>query len=480
MQNKIILLLVLSAFFCHSFSQEGKSKEEKKVNIGVMGLKAEGAITSASNILSDRLRAELFNTGKFQVMERGEMDAVLKEQGFQQSGACDDKACMVEVGQLLGVEKMVAGSLGQLGSLYLINLRIIDVKTGQLMDTYSGECRCAMEELGGAMKTAAIALAFGKNAPPQPAPAAVSAPVAATPTPAAAQPAPAPAPSEAAAQEQLKWGIAASFSVGGADPEVNHTFDFYKTPPFFHIYQFSEQNNGARLTSFKTPSFRISRALRRNLALSFAYGRESASGNGSYLILKSPSNPNPPTGGSPIGINTSVVNNYFKFGAIVSWFFGRLQPFLGLDLNFANSVYTLDAGGHFTGPDTASVSRDGPVDAHLTLKHDGPGLDATAGAVFMLGRRLGVSLSAVFNRMVFSQYEGGGDVSSLESVLSGNPRSQGNGDYFLATAKNQVGGDVFLFSRKNNGLGQTALNNVKGTSASFSGVAAELGLRFYF
>ena len=127
--------------------------DSNKEVIGIMDLKAEGDLKSASGILSDRLRAELFNTGRFAVMERGEMDAILKEQGFQQSGVCDDKACMVEIGQLLGASKMVAGSIGMLGTVYLINLRIIDVSTGKLVDTYSGECRCRIEDLGGAMKT---------------------------------------------------------------------------------------------------------------------------------------------------------------------------------------------------------------------------------------------------------------------------------------------------------------------------------------
>ena len=49
-------------------------------------------------------------SGCFRVIERTEMDNILREQGFQKSGACDDENCLVEVGQLLGVNRMAAAN----------------------------------------------------------------------------------------------------------------------------------------------------------------------------------------------------------------------------------------------------------------------------------------------------------------------------------------------------------------------------------
>jgi len=83
--------------------------------------------------LSNRLRSELIKTGQFKVMERAEMNAILAEQGFQQSGACDEASCVVEVGRLLGVQKIAAGSVGRIGTdFYTISLRLIDVSTGEI------------------------------------------------------------------------------------------------------------------------------------------------------------------------------------------------------------------------------------------------------------------------------------------------------------------------------------------------------------
>jgi ribosomal protein L12E/L44/L45/RPP1/RPP2 len=84
-------------------------------------------------------------------MEREQMQEILKEQGFQQSGACTNEACMVEIGQLLGVEQLVTGSLGKVGSMFLVNMRIIDVKTAKIMKVVSVDIKGSIEEVVGAL-----------------------------------------------------------------------------------------------------------------------------------------------------------------------------------------------------------------------------------------------------------------------------------------------------------------------------------------
>jgi hypothetical protein len=114
-----------------------------KVSAAILDLEAKGLSETEAGSLSDRLRSELFYTGAFDVMERGKMQDILKEQGFQQSGACNTNACAVEVGQLIGVQKMIAGSLGKVGKTYSVILRMVDVRTGRVeqsvTEDYTGE-----------------------------------------------------------------------------------------------------------------------------------------------------------------------------------------------------------------------------------------------------------------------------------------------------------------------------------------------------
>ena len=138
----------------------------KKINIAVINLKSSSGVAAGeAELISDRLRGELFNTGKVNVMERDQMQEILKEQGFQQSGACSNEACMVEIGQLLGVEQLVTGSLGKVGSMFLVNLRIIDVKTAKITKVVSKDVKGSIEDVVGELGPIAAELVGGSGSP---------------------------------------------------------------------------------------------------------------------------------------------------------------------------------------------------------------------------------------------------------------------------------------------------------------------------
>lgn len=128
---------------------QNAAEVSKKANYAVINLKCGSGVTEGDGeLISDRLRAELFNTGNVNVMERNQMQDILKEQGFQQSGAtCTDEACLVQMGQLLGVQYLIAGSLGKLGSMYMVNIRSIDVQTGKITSAVSVDIKGDIEDL---------------------------------------------------------------------------------------------------------------------------------------------------------------------------------------------------------------------------------------------------------------------------------------------------------------------------------------------
>ena len=131
--------------FCFSMSAAGVSSQTK-TNIAVSDLSGQSVDQASATIISDRLRTELFNTGIFKVLERQSMQDILKEQGFQQSGCTSDQ-CMVEIGQLLGVSRIISGTVGKLGGMFTLNIRMIDVKTGEIVYTTSVDCRCEIEDV---------------------------------------------------------------------------------------------------------------------------------------------------------------------------------------------------------------------------------------------------------------------------------------------------------------------------------------------
>ncbi|MBL8028960.1 MAG: hypothetical protein JNL74_21235 [Fibrobacteres bacterium] len=132
-------LFALVLLYTVSFSE--------KLNLAINDLDPQGIEASTSAILSDRIRAELINSNKFRVMERSEMQNILKEQGFQQSGACNDNACIVEIGQLLGVKAMLAGTIGKIENLYTVSVRMINIQTGEIEFVINENCECPVKSL---------------------------------------------------------------------------------------------------------------------------------------------------------------------------------------------------------------------------------------------------------------------------------------------------------------------------------------------
>lgn len=108
----------------------------------------DGSEVSSSEIkaLTERLRSELLMTKHFKVLERDIMEEILKEQGFQQSG-CTTSECVVQIGQLVNVEKMVAGTINKIGNTFSSSVRIIDITTGSIDKIVSFDYTGPIDEL---------------------------------------------------------------------------------------------------------------------------------------------------------------------------------------------------------------------------------------------------------------------------------------------------------------------------------------------
>ncbi len=102
---------------------------EEKMRIAVLDLSPTGVPANTAKTISSMLRTEIIDSGKFTVVERDQMEAILKEQGLQQTG-CTDAACAVQIGKLISAKKMLIGDVSKLGKAYIIACRIVDVEKG--------------------------------------------------------------------------------------------------------------------------------------------------------------------------------------------------------------------------------------------------------------------------------------------------------------------------------------------------------------
>lgn len=136
-----------------------------KTTVSVMDLYVTSGLSKPeAEQLSKKLLNELVATNIYDVIDRNKRDELLKEQGFSQTGACDQTSCLIEAGQLLGVQKIIGGSIGLIGNLYSVELQMVDVKSGKVDMPFSHEYTGVVSSLIAAMKDAA--LEFSKWKPP--------------------------------------------------------------------------------------------------------------------------------------------------------------------------------------------------------------------------------------------------------------------------------------------------------------------------
>jgi len=106
--------------------------DETKPTIAVLSLKTVGVAESDAVFMCDFLTQDLIKTNKFRVVERSNIDKILAEQGFQQSG-CTESECAVKIGQILNLKYAVVGSIGWLADKYIVNANIVNIETGEIV-----------------------------------------------------------------------------------------------------------------------------------------------------------------------------------------------------------------------------------------------------------------------------------------------------------------------------------------------------------
>lgn len=155
---------------------------QERESLAIIDFDGFGISTQEASVLTNRLSTYLVQAGVYRIIERGQMKQILEEQDFQMTGCTSDE-CAVEIGQLLGARLILAGSFGKIGSTYTIDMRVIDVTTGGIMQTASHDIRGEIDDVlttglsEAARKLTGTAAAEAEAAPigvPAPSPAMVN------------------------------------------------------------------------------------------------------------------------------------------------------------------------------------------------------------------------------------------------------------------------------------------------------------------
>jgi hypothetical protein len=179
----------------------------------VLDIQGTGVDPNLLPTLTEVLTVEVDNLGFYKVIAGRDVQAML---GFEQQKdvvGCTDAACLAEIGGALGVDRIVASHIGKVGSTYVVNIKLINIRMEDTearayetvrdeVDALIDTIRRSVDSLLGAESDAARAAAPATAKPkPKPKPKVVAAPTQETEPEPKAEPRAAPPRKVAAATE---------------------------------------------------------------------------------------------------------------------------------------------------------------------------------------------------------------------------------------------------------------------------------------
>lgn len=127
----------------------------------VLTIEAKGGLSAEeASLLSDRLAVELGNSRLYKVVDRQKVKEMLTER-VSIGPIADMDAGVIESGRFLQARYVVHGSLGKVGSLWTMNIYVVDVETalrvkqvvvdleGSKEDVFAEFCRKVVQKFGG-------------------------------------------------------------------------------------------------------------------------------------------------------------------------------------------------------------------------------------------------------------------------------------------------------------------------------------------
>ena len=142
--RKIITWKLLLAFAATILLQDviaasafSAPQERPKYTLAVLELEGSGRVSSADAAdLTARLHEELQRAGIFQVLDKSVLKTTLASRNLSLAG-CTTKECAMQTGRAAGAKLVVNGSVSKVGPMYFIQVQLVHVKSGEIVESVS-------------------------------------------------------------------------------------------------------------------------------------------------------------------------------------------------------------------------------------------------------------------------------------------------------------------------------------------------------
>ena len=126
---------------------------QAQLTVSILDFKGEDVRPKVLRACYNQLEESLIESNRFTVIDKGQREDLLEEQQFQNSGVCDEE-CAVEIGQLVGAEFLMLGEIIDLGGLYQVNIKIINIEKGDVAEKVTNQIEGKLSDLLNGMEDA--------------------------------------------------------------------------------------------------------------------------------------------------------------------------------------------------------------------------------------------------------------------------------------------------------------------------------------
>jgi TolB-like protein len=140
------LAVALSLVVASRSLAETPEPAPRKAKVAVLEFRPLGTEQVKADLLSEVALTEAYGIAGIDVIGRSDIASML---GFEQQkrvlGCGDDPACVAEIGGALGTEYILVGSLGRLGNMFRLDLKLVETRRARVLGRI-GESIDAREE----------------------------------------------------------------------------------------------------------------------------------------------------------------------------------------------------------------------------------------------------------------------------------------------------------------------------------------------
>jgi len=122
----------------------------ERVKIGILefqSLNEEAKKDNLGKIISEMLTTSFVNSEAFKIIEREQLQKIIKEFKLSQSGIIDTSHAK-QIGKMAGADAIVTGSVTKIGNDLRLDARIIDVESGIILTAEKSEGKVDLRSIG--------------------------------------------------------------------------------------------------------------------------------------------------------------------------------------------------------------------------------------------------------------------------------------------------------------------------------------------